>query len=90
MNFSYVLVVNYLFSTIGIAIPGYYYLKFYGNIKIFIGALFSALTFIFFGFITFIMLGSFGFSIISFEYSGLIIPLIFGVIGFNIFAFRIK
>jgi hypothetical protein len=90
IDFSYVLIFNYLLSTLGIAIPGYYYLKFYGNKEIFVGALFSALTFIFFGFIAFLLLGALNFSVVGFDNSGLIIPIIFGVIGFNIFAFGIK
>lgn len=90
ISFSYLLIINYLFSIIGIAVPGFYYLKLYNNRKIFIAALLSSLIFILFGFILFILLGALNFSIVGFEYSGLIIPLLLGVIGFNIFAFKIK
>lgn len=90
ISFSYLLIINYLFSIIGIALPGFYYLKLYSNRKIFIAALLSSLIFILFGFILYILIGALNFSIVGFEYSGLIIPLLLGVIGFNIFAFKIK
>jgi len=89
-DFDFVLVINYLFSMLGIVIPGYFYLKLFGNKKIFLGALSSCITFIFFGWILAILLIVFDFYFVQYTYSALIIPLIFGVLGFNIFAFRIK
>jgi|SRR5690554_1252885 len=89
LSLSFILLINYLFSSLGIAIIGYYYLKYYGKREIFFGALLSSFTFIFFSCVTYILLLSLGINFV-FPNSGLIIPLFFGVIGFNIFAFRIK
>ena len=81
----------YIISIIGIAIPGYFYLKLYGNIEVYVGAIFSSIVWALFGIFTYIILTYFiGINFLATREAGLIFPLIFGVIGFNHFAFGIK
>lgn len=81
----------YLVSVVGLAIPGYFYLKLYGNKEIFIGAVFSAIVWTLFAIFLYIILTFFaGITFLIGKEMGLIFPLIFGVIGFNHFAFIIK
>jgi hypothetical protein len=81
----------YIISIIGIAVPGYFYLKLYGNKEVYIGAIFSSIVWAFFGIFAYIILTYFiGIAFLSTMQAGLIFPLIFGVIGFNHFAFGIK
>jgi hypothetical protein len=81
----------YIISIIGIAVPGYFYLKLYGNIEVYVGAIFSSIIWALFGIFAFIILAYFiGVAFLPTMEAGLIFPLIFGVIGFNHFAFGIK
>lgn len=81
----------YIISIIGIAIPGYFYLKLYGNIEVYVGAIFSSIVWALFGIFVYIILTYFiGVVFLATMELGLIFPIIFGVIGFNHFAFGIK
>jgi hypothetical protein len=81
----------FIISIIGISIPGYFYLKLYGNIEVFIGAVFSSIVWVLFGIFVYIILAFFiGVVFLATMELGLIFPIIFGVIGFNHFAFGIK
>lgn len=81
----------FIISIIGISIPGYFYLKLYGNIEVFIGAIFSSIVWVLFGIFVYIILAYFiGIDFLATMELGLIFPVIFGIIGFNHFAFGIK
>lgn len=81
----------YLISIIGLAIPGYFYLKLYANKEVFIGAVFSSIVWTLFAIFLFVILNFFvGITFLASKEAGLIFPLIFGVIGFDHFAFTIK
>lgn len=84
---------TYLFSIAGIAIPGYFYLKLYGNKEMYVPAIFSAMVWTLFAIFGYIILAFFISIKLPFLYSpegGLIFILIFSVIGFNSFAFNSK
>jgi len=81
----------FIISIIGISIPGYLYLKLYGNKEVFIGAVFSLIVWELFGIFAYIILAYFiGIVFLATMELGIIFPIIFGVIGFNSFAFGIK
>ena len=81
----------YFISIVGIAVPGYFYIKLYGNKEVYVGAIFSSIVWTFFAiFIYIILTYFFGFTILASKEAGLIFPLIFGVIGFNQFAFNLN
>lgn len=81
----------YVISIIGIAIPGYFFLKFHGNKEVFVAAIFSSTVWAFLSIFLYIILAFFvNLSILQTRESGLIFPVIFGVIGFNHFAYNLK
>lgn len=81
----------YFISIIGIAIPGYFFLKFHGNKEVFVAAIFSSTAWAFLSIFLYIILAFFvNLSILQNRESGLIFPVIFGVIGFNHFAYNLK
>ena len=81
----------YIFSIFGIVIPGYFFLKLYGNKEVFVGAIFSAIVWTLFStFLYIILIYFFDIEALQSKEAGLIFPLIFGVIGFNSFAYNLK
>src|SRR5438046_985510 len=72
----------YIISIIGIAFPGYFYLKLYGNKEVYIGAVFSSIVCALFGIFVYILLTYIiGIARLGTMEAGLIFPLLFGVIG---------
>ena len=81
----------YILSIVGIGIPGYYFLRLYGNKEVFVGAIFSSIVWILFSTFLYIILVYFlDIHVLQSKEAGLIFPLVFGVIGFNHFAFNLK
>lgn len=84
---------TYIFSIAGIAIPGYFYLKLYGNKEMYVPAIFSSTVWTLFAIFLYIILAffiPFNLTILLSPEGGLIFILIFSVIGFNSFAFNSK
>ncbi|OYU82833.1 MAG: hypothetical protein CFE24_13940 [Flavobacterium sp. BFFFF2] len=81
----------YLTALSGVAIPGYFYLKKYGNIEIYIGALFTAIAWTFLAFFLYIILVFFvHIDLLASPEAGLIFPVLFGIFGFNHFVIKVE
>jgi len=81
----------YATSIIGIALPGYFYLRRYGKLSIYIGAIFSSVAWTFLAIFIYIISAYFvGINILQSQEAGLFFPVLFGVVGFNIFAYNIN
>ncbi len=87
------IIIIHFMATVGIAIPGFMYLKTEKNLYAFLPSFMFGIVSIMFGIFIYIVLAYFilsRFDILSTEISAILIPVSIGIIGFNIFAFNIN